>query len=172
MGLDFEIGSKSRLATAFTWCLLIASACVPTTTSAARFEVRNEIAKYPGRNRQLSIRCSSINNDLDFQKLKPGESKSWSFKAVYIKIPFIYTYFQCTFYTAFCSPDGQTETVFAGERKFRWQCDDQEEECIWVAKREGLYLRRITRDDKGQRLYEDKLRVAWIGGTNYFPIGD
>ncbi|KAF8051955.1 hypothetical protein N665_1635s0004 [Sinapis alba] len=170
MGFGFKI--ESRLATAFTWCLLIASACVPSTISAARFEVRNEITKFPGRNRHLSVRCWSSNNNLGLHALKPGQSKSWSFKPVYIKIPFIYTYFQCTFFTTFGSPDGQTATVFAGERKFRWQCDNQEEECIWVVKREGLYLRKITRDDKGQKLYEDELRLSWIGGTNYFPIDE
>ncbi|CAH8319892.1 unnamed protein product [Eruca vesicaria subsp. sativa] len=169
MGLGFR-RSRSRLSTAFTWCILIASACVPTTTSAARFEVRNEITKYPGRNRHLTIQCWSSTNDLGYHPINPGESKSWSFKPVYIKIPFIYTYFQCKFYTAFGSPDGQTVTVFAGERKFRWQCDNLEEECIWVVKRKGLYLRKITRDDKGQRLYEDELRQSWIGGTNYFPV--
>ena len=42
--------------------------------------------------------------------------------------------------------------------------------CIWVVKREGLYLRKISRDGKGQRLYEDDLRLSWIGGTNYYPV--
>ncbi|KAJ0230678.1 S-protein [Hirschfeldia incana] len=172
MGFEFKIGSKTKLATAFTWCLLIAAACIPSTISAARFEVRNEIAKYPGRARHLVIKCWSTTNKLGSHLIRPGESKSWSFKAVYIKIPFIYTYFQCTFYTAFASPFGQNATVFAGERKFRWECDDQEEECIWVVKREGLYLRKITRDDKGQRLYEDELKLTWIGGTNYFPVNE
>ncbi|CAN6847494.1 unnamed protein product [Brassica oleracea] len=164
MGSGFKIGSSFRLATAFTWCLLIASTYFPFTTSAARFEVRNEITKFPGRNRQLSFECWSTTNDLGLHALNPGESKSWSFKAVYIKLPFMYTYFQCRFFVGFGSPDGQIATVFAGERKFRYECDDQEEECIWVVKREGLYLRKITRDDKGQRLYEDKLKLAWIGG--------
>ncbi|KAG2238368.1 hypothetical protein Bca52824_092399 [Brassica carinata] len=172
MGFEIEMGTRSRSATAFTWCLLIASACIPSTISAARFEVRNEIAKYPGRPRHLAIKCWSTTNELGWHSLYPGESKSWSFKAVYIKIPFIYTYFECDFYTAFGSPEGQIATVFAGERKFRWECDDQEEECIWVVKRDALYLRKITRDGKGQRLYEDELRMAWIGGTNYFPIID
>ncbi|ESQ41149.1 hypothetical protein EUTSA_v10015656mg [Eutrema salsugineum] len=165
MGMGCTIGSRFRLATAFTWCLLIAS------TTAARFEVRNEITKYPGRDRRLSFRCWSSNNQLGNQDLKPGESKSWSFTPVYIKIPFLYTYFQCTFFTAFGSPYGQTLPVFAGERKFRWQCDNpEEEECIWVVKREGVFLRKITRDNHGQRLYEDELKLSWIGGTNYHPV--
>jgi CTD small phosphatase-like protein 2 len=39
-----------------------------------------------------------------------------------------------------------------------------------VVKRDGLYLRRIKRDNKGQRLYGDELRMVWIGGTNYHPV--
>ncbi|CAH8281614.1 unnamed protein product [Eruca vesicaria subsp. sativa] len=171
MEFGFEISSRFPLTTTLTWCLLIASSCLLTTTSAARFEVRNEITKYPGRNQSLTVTCWSTTNKLGNQNLKPGESKSWSFKPVYIKIPFLYTYFQCTFFTSFSSPSGQTATVFAGERKFRWECDDpNEDECIWVVKREGLYLRKISRDDKGQRVYEDDLRLAWIGGTNYYPV--
>ncbi|CAD5331453.1 putative plant self-incompatibility S1 [Arabidopsis thaliana] len=171
MGFGFKIGSRFRLATAFTWCLLIASACFAYTASAARFEVRNEISRYPGRNRSLAINCWSSNNKLGTHALKPGQSKSWSFKPIFIKIPFFYTYFECTFFTAFGSPFGQTATVFAGERLFRWQCDNpDEEECIWVVKRDGLYLRRIKRDNKGQRLYGDELRMVWIGGTNYHPV--
>ncbi|CAA7039797.1 unnamed protein product [Microthlaspi erraticum] len=160
-----------RLTTAFTWCLLIASACVPFTTLAARFEIRNEIAKYPGRDRRLSVQCWSSNNKLGKHELRPGQSKSWSFTPIFIKIPFLYTYFQCTFFTAFGSPDGQTTPVFAGERNFRWQCDNiEEEECIWVVKRDGLFLRKILKDNQGQRIYEDNLKLSWIGGTNYHPV--
>ncbi|CAN8256592.1 unnamed protein product [Cochlearia groenlandica] len=171
MEFGFTILPRFRLATAITWCLLIASACVPSATSAARFEIRNEIARHPGRDRRLSVKCWSSNNQLGKHDLKPGHSKSWSFTPIFVKIPFLYTYFECTFFTAFGSPYGQTATVFAGERNFRWQCDNpDEEECIWVVKREGLYLRKITRDNKGQRLYEDDLRLEWIGGTNYHPV--
>ncbi|XP_010491932.2 PREDICTED: uncharacterized protein LOC104769418 [Camelina sativa] len=170
MGFGFKIVSTFPLATAFTWCLLIASSCFLSTTSAARFEIRNEIARHPGRNRSLAFNCWSSNDKLGMHALRPGQSKSWSFKAVFLKIPYLYTFFECKFFTAFGSPNGQTATVFAGERSFRWNCDDQEEECIWVVKRDGLYLRKITRDGTGQKLYEDELSMAWIGGTNYHPV--
>ncbi|KFK25439.1 hypothetical protein AALP_AA8G115400 [Arabis alpina] len=170
MGFGFKISSRFRLATAFTWCLLIASACVPSAISAARFEIRNEIAKYPGRNRNIKVECWSSIDKLGKHDLKPGQSKSWSFTPIFVKIPFLYTYFECKFFTSFSSPYGQTATVFAGEKIFRWKCDNPEEEqCIWAVKREGLYLRKITRDNKGQRLYEDELRMPWIGGINYHP---
>ncbi|VVB11001.1 unnamed protein product [Arabis nemorensis] len=171
MGFGLKIRSRFRLANIFVCCLFIASTYIPSATLAARFEIRNEISRYPGRDRHLSVKCWSANNKLGMHDLKPGQSKSWSFTPVFIKIPFIYTYFECIFFTAFGSPYGQTLTVFAGERKFRWQCDNpEEEECIWVVKREGLYLRKITRDIKGQRLYEDDFRMPWIGGTNYHPV--
>ncbi|VVB14166.1 unnamed protein product [Arabis nemorensis] len=167
MGFGLKISSRFRLATAFTWCLLIALDCMPSTTLAARFEIRNEIAKYPGRNRNLAVECWSANDKLAKHELKPGQSKSWSFTPVFVKIPFLYTYFECKFFTAFSSPYGQIATVFAGERNFRWKCDNPEEEqCIWAVKR-GLYLRKITIDNKGERLYEDELRMSWIGATNY-----
>ncbi|KAL1216039.1 putative S-protein3 [Cardamine amara subsp. amara] len=165
------MGSSFRAATAFTWCLLIASGCFPSTTSAARFEVRNAICSCQGRNQSLTIDCWSANDKLGKHILNPGQTKSWSFTPIFIKIPFLYTYFECTFYTAFGSPAGQTATVFAGERSFRWQCDNpNEEECIWVVKKEGLFLRKLTRDVHGKKHHGDELTMPWIGGTNYHPI--
>ncbi|XP_010536194.1 PREDICTED: uncharacterized protein LOC104811243 [Tarenaya hassleriana] len=156
----------------FGLCVIAAILSLPSAT-AARFEVRNEITKYPGRNRRVTIKCWSANDDLGTHVILPGQAKRWSFEPVSVKIPFLYTKFECDFKTFFNSPEGQKTVVFEGGMAFRWECDQpRAKECIWVVKRDGLFLRKIVRDKTDRPRYSDELKLQWLGGTNYFAHED
>ncbi|XP_010536277.1 PREDICTED: uncharacterized protein LOC104811314 [Tarenaya hassleriana] len=138
----------------------LAMICVPTA-DAGRFELKNELRGLRGREGILSVRCWSTHDRLGIMTVMPGQSRSWTFKTVKLW-PLAYTEFRCELGTKF----GLTvQVVFKADTSFLWECDKpRKDECIWVAKNDGLYLRRKTAWF-GRGSYNDVRKSTWGRGS-------
>ncbi|XP_010536278.1 PREDICTED: uncharacterized protein LOC104811315 [Tarenaya hassleriana] len=147
----------------FTACLILIAAAF-TVAAAEKFTIRNEIRGAKGRDGILAVRCWSRDDKLGLHQIFPGQSRSWEFKLAVRFWPFAYTEFRCQFRTAFGTTQDENVVVFEDNEDFRLGCDKPKgQECVWVAKRSGLYLRKKIVWFK-ERHYEDVLKSKWVWG--------
>eukprot|EP00257_Ricinus_communis_P026055 XP_025013469.1 S-protein homolog 74-like [Ricinus communis] len=102
--------------------------------------VVNELS--PGK--VLFVHCKSSDNDLGGHNLGDGQEFSWSFYMNFIKT----TLFWCRM-----APDDQSfaDLSVLDSNSLFYKCG-HEQECIWIAKDDGVYLRNIPMNvDEFQR---------------------
>ncbi|KAJ4900602.1 Plant self-incompatibility protein S1 family [Raphanus sativus] len=148
------------------WCFFMAAAVVaallPAPTMAGRLELKNEISGVTGvRKARLAVRCWSNEDDLGWDMLKPTQSRIWKFTTMNMW-PFRKTEFRCQFRSGFGTTSQDVVTVFSVQSGFRKECGDGGDECIWVAKRDGFYQRRIVRDENDRKSFVDILKSKWV----------
>ncbi|XP_010536193.1 PREDICTED: uncharacterized protein LOC104811242 [Tarenaya hassleriana] len=148
------------------WCFVVAMAVTAAAVATAgRLELRNEISGMArgGRRGKLAVRCWSNEDDLGWDIIPPGDSRKWKFTTINFW-PFPTTEFRCEFRTAFGTTKDDVVTVFSGNRGFqRKSCDGTRgDQCIWVAKKKGLYHRRIFKDDDGKSYHDDVVESPWV----------
>ncbi|VVB14167.1 unnamed protein product [Arabis nemorensis] len=96
----------------------------------------------------MAVRCWSNEDDLGWSVIKPGKAKSWTFTTMNMW-PFKKTEFRCQFRSGLGTTNEDIVTVFSVREGFLKQCDAAEsgvDECIWVAKRDGFYQRRVVKN--------------------------
>ncbi|XP_010424335.1 PREDICTED: uncharacterized protein LOC104709417 [Camelina sativa] len=91
----------------------------------------------------------------------PKESRIWKFTTMNMW-PFQKTEFRCQFRSGFGTTNDDVMTVFSVKDGFRKECGVGGNECFWVAKKDGFYLRRIVKDDDGRKKFVDVLRSKWV----------
>ncbi|CAE6121734.1 unnamed protein product [Arabidopsis arenosa] len=152
------------------WCffvatvVVVAAALLPTLTMAGRLELKNEISGVASvRKVKLAVRCWSNEDDLGWDMIKPKQSRVWTFTTMNMW-PFQKTEFRCQFRSGFGTTNEDVVTVFSVKGGFRKECGVGGDECFWVGKRDGLYLRRIVKDGGGdsRRKYVDVLKSKWV----------
>ena len=151
------------------WCffvatVLLAAVLLPAPTIAGRLELKNEISGVASvRKAKLAVRCWSNEDDLGWNMLKPKQSRIWKFTTMNMW-PFQKTEFRCQFRSGFGTTNEDVVTVFSVKDGFRKQCGVGGDECFWVAKRDGFYLRRIVKDGGGdsRKKYVDVLKSKWV----------
>ncbi|XP_010454953.1 PREDICTED: uncharacterized protein LOC104736633 [Camelina sativa] len=145
------------------WCFfVVAVALLPKPTIAGRLELKNEITGVPRvRKAKLAVRCWSNEDDLGWDMLKPKESRIWKFTTMNMW-PFQKTEFRCQFRSGFGTTNDDVMTVFSVKDGFRKECGVGGNECFWVAKKDGFYLRRIVKDDDGRKKFVDVLKSKWV----------
>ncbi|CAA7017232.1 unnamed protein product [Microthlaspi erraticum] len=143
---------------------VLVAALLSAPAMAGRLELRNEISGVSSvRKTKLAVRCWSNEDDLEWNMVKPNESRIWKFTTMNMW-PFKKTEFRCMFRSAFGTTSDDVVTVFSVEGGFRKQCGVGGNECIWVAKRDGFYLRKILKDDDrhGHKKFVDVLKSKWV----------
>ncbi|CAH2044454.1 unnamed protein product [Thlaspi arvense] len=148
------------------WCFLavavVVAALLPAPTTAGRLELKNDISGVSNiRKAKLAVRCWSNEDDLGWVVLKPSQSRIWKFTTMNMW-PFQKTEFRCQFRSGFGTTSEDVMTVFSVKEGFRRQCGDGGDECIWVAKRDGFYQRKIVKDDDDRKTFVDVLRSKWV----------
>ncbi|KAF8095683.1 hypothetical protein N665_0326s0025 [Sinapis alba] len=146
------------------WCFFITAVVVatllPAPTKAGRLELKNEISGVSGvRKAKLAVKCWSNEDDLGWEMLKPMQSRIWKFTTMNMW-PFQKTEFRCQFRSGFGTTREDVVTVFSVQSGFRRECGG--DECIWVAKRDGFYQRRIVSDEGDHKEFIDVLKSKWV----------
>ncbi|XP_010519855.2 PREDICTED: uncharacterized protein LOC104799169 [Tarenaya hassleriana] len=115
----------------FTIIIFMAMTMMTMVTHGQGFklEVKNELT---GRYRRLVYQCWSKDDDLGWRMNWPGQVKDWSFSMSVFS-----TYFYCNFRTGYGRADKQLVAAW----DMKEECGDRQK-CTWVAKKEGLFLRR------------------------------
>ncbi|KAF8099344.1 hypothetical protein N665_0245s0022 [Sinapis alba] len=140
---------------------VVAIALLPASTMAGRLELRNEISGVAIRKAKVSVRCWSNEDDLGWVVIKPMESRVWKFTTMNMW-PFQKTEFRCQFRSGFGTTSQEVVTVFSVRSGFRKECGFGGDECTWVAKRDGFYLRRVVRDKDDLKTFVDILKSKWV----------
>ncbi|XP_033134881.1 S-protein homolog 13-like [Brassica rapa] len=140
---------------------VVAVALLPAPTMAGRLELRNEIEGVVLRKAKLSMRCWSNEDDLGWDVIKPMESRLWKFTTMNMW-PFQKTEFRCQFRSGFGTTNQEVVTVFSVKSGFRKECGFLGDECTWVAKRDGFYLRKAIRDKDDTKTFVDILKSKWV----------
>ncbi|KAL1212703.1 putative S-protein3 [Cardamine amara subsp. amara] len=142
--------------------VVVAAALLPAPTIAGRLELRNEISGVTiARKAKLAVRCWSNEDDLGWDILKPKQSRIWKFTTMNMW-PFQKTEFRCQFRSGFGTTNEDVVTVFSVKDGFREACGVGGDECIWVAKRNGFYRRKIVKDGNGRKEFVDILKSKWV----------
>lgn len=147
-------------------CFFVAAVVVatlsPAQTMAGRLELKNEISGVSSvRKAKLAIRCWSNEDDLGWDIIKPNESRIWKFTTMNMW-PFQKTEFRCQFRSGFGTTSEDVVTVFSVEGGFRQECGVGGNECIWVAKRDGFYQRKIVKNEDARKEFVDVLKSKWV----------
>ncbi|CAH8363169.1 unnamed protein product [Eruca vesicaria subsp. sativa] len=145
----------------FFVAVVVAVSLLPVPTMAGRLEIRNEIEGVAVRKAKLSMRCWSNEDDLGWDVLKPLESRLWKFTTMNMW-PFQRTEFRCQFRSGFGTTSQEVMTVFSVRKGFRKECGFEGDECTWVAKRDGFYLRKARRDKDDFKTFDDILKSKWV----------
>ncbi|KAJ0253187.1 S-protein 13 [Hirschfeldia incana] len=145
----------------FILAAIVAVALRPAPTMAGRLELRNEIKEVAVRKAKLSVRCRSNEDDLGWDVIKPMESRVWQFTTMNMW-PFQKTEFRCQFRSGFGTTSQEVVTVFSVRSGFRRECGFGGDECTWVAKRDGFYLRKAVRDKDDRQAFVDILKSKWV----------
>ncbi|VVB17142.1 unnamed protein product [Arabis nemorensis] len=155
------------MGTKLSWCffvavVLVVVALLPEPTMAGRLELKNEILGVSNvRKAKLAVRCWSNEDDLGWDMLKPKQSRVWEFTTMNMW-PFQKTEFRCQFRSGFGTTNENVVTVFSVKGGFRKECGEGGDECIWVAKRDGFYQRRIVRNKASRKGFVDVLKSKWV----------
>lgn len=141
---------------------IVVATLLPSPTKAGRLELKNEISGVSGvRKSRLSVRCRSDENDLGWDVIKPMESRLWKFTTMNMW-PFQKTEFRCQFRSGFGTTNQEVVTVFSVKSGFRRECGFLGDECTWVAKRDGFYLRKVIKDKDDTKTFVDILKSKWV----------
>ncbi|CAN8265216.1 unnamed protein product [Cochlearia groenlandica] len=149
------------------WCFFVVAimvvALLPLQSMAGRLEIKNEISGVSSvRKAKLAVRYWSNEDDLGWDIVKPKESRIWKFTTMNMW-PFKKTEFRCQFRSGFGTTTQDFVTVFSVQSGFRRQCGEGGDECIWVAKRDGFYQRKIIKDeDDDDKDFVDVLKSKWV----------
>ncbi|CAN8256590.1 unnamed protein product [Cochlearia groenlandica] len=131
---------------------------------AGRVVLKNEFTGLHVRRSKLAIRCWSNEDDLGWTVLKPGESRRWTFTTMNMW-PFKKTEFKCKFQSGLGTTKEELVTVFSVKDGFSNKCNELgngSNECVWVAKREGFYQRKIVKDVAYVKHFDDVLISKWV----------
>ncbi|CAN8236674.1 unnamed protein product [Cochlearia groenlandica] len=141
------------------WCIVLTTMTVttllPVPTAAGRVEIKNEINGLPNRKAKVAVRCWSNDDDLGWDVLKPGEGRRWKFTTMNMW-PFKKTEFRCQLQSGLGTTNEDRVTVFSVSDGFRKDCEG--DVCVWVAKRDGFYQRRIVKNV----ISVDVIRSKWV----------
>ncbi|KFK25443.1 hypothetical protein AALP_AA8G115900 [Arabis alpina] len=141
------------------WCVVLATvpiaALLPVPATAGRVEIKNEISNLPGRKAKLAVRYWSNKDDLGWGVIKPGEARSWTLTTMNMW-PFKKTEFR---WSGLGTTNEDIVTIFPVREGFREHCSVNG--CIWVAKRDGFYRRRVVKNGDYFK-YPDVRRSKWV----------